>query len=164
MRVGTLVSSRSHVDLLCRIDPPHGMLAFGDFVRVGETAVGLVASSQIMSPEFGGGPAATLVSVLLLGSLTESGGRQEIPRDIVPLQAEVRRMPDEAIARFHQDPVAGLQVRYAPLILSQAGGMAAPLLVSLLDRLSELFPDDRPRLAVLRKAVRWQSAMTALHG
>lgn len=189
MRIGTIVSSRSHVALICQVDkpleaaPPPGRteITFGRFVRVGESAVGLLYDSQLLNPDFGhhaprvAGPAqaggapsgpidepATLMSVLLLGSMAAGTGRQDVPQSVAPLHAEVRLLDEAEIRSFHQDPVAGVQVRYVPMVLSHAGPMAAPLLMGVLDRLAGLFPEDRPRIEVLRKTLHWQSTMGAL--
>ena len=190
MRIGKVVSSRSHVDVLCQIDKPHESekppgpsdYAFGRFVRVGESAVGLLYDSQLQNPDFGNyaprlasSPAqvgvftpdffdeqATLVSILLLGSLEADAGMQGVPREVVPIHAEVRLMDDSEIMRFHHDPSASVQVRYVPQVLSQAGAVAAPLLMGVLDRLAGLFPQDRARIEVLRKALLWQTTMTAI--
>lgn len=190
MRLGKVVASRSHVELVCQIDKPHESehppkpsdYAFGRFVRIGEEAVGILYDSQLQNPEFGNygprlasGPGqvgvftpdfydeqATLVSVLLLGGLDAAGGQQGVPQEVVPLHAEVRPLDEEAIARFHRDPVQSVQVRYVPLVLAHAGPVAAPLLMGVLDRLGRLFPDDRPRIEVLRKALHWQATMSAL--
>jgi hypothetical protein len=190
MRIGKVVSSRSHVDVFCQIDKPHESekppgpadYAFGRFVRVGESAVGLLYDSQLQNPDFGNyaprlaaGPAqvgvftpdffdeqATLVSVLLLGGLEAGGGMQGVPREVVPIHAEVRLMDDTEIVAFHQDPVSAVQIRYVPQVLSHAGAVASPLLTGVLDRLAGLFPQDRPRIEVLRKALLWQTTMSAL--
>lgn len=187
MRIGKVVSSRSHVDVLCRLDKPHesehppepGEYAFGRFVRVGEEAVGILYDSQLQNPDFGSRLArgarqtggftpvpfdeqATLVSVLLLGALEGESGAQGVPHAMVPLHAEVRVMEDTEVLRFHQAPSQTVQVRYVPLVLSHAGAVAPSLLMGVLDRLSGLFPDDRPRIEVLRKALLWQSTMTAI--
>lgn len=169
MRLGTIVSSRSHVDLVCRLEarPPaveaaEDSLGFGSFVRVGDAAVGVVYATMHQPPEPESGTAMTLANVLLVGTWDEAGGRQEVPAALVPLHAEVRLMPEDAVARFHQDPARGLQLRYVPLILAHAGPMGAPLLTRLLDGLGRQFPQERPRIAVLRKAVVWQATMGTL--
>ncbi|MNK68336.1 hypothetical protein D3C87_876920 [compost metagenome] len=189
MRIGKVVSSRSHVDVLCQIDKPHESerppgpadITFGRFVMVGESTVGLLYDSQLQNPDFGNyGPRlsspaqvgvftpdyfdeqATLVSVLLLGGFEAAGGRQGVPHEVVPIHAEVRLMDDAEILRFHQDPATAVQVRYVPMVLSHAGAVAAPLLMGVLDRLAGLFPQDRPRIEVLRKALLWQTTMNAI--
>lgn len=169
MRIGKVVTSRSHVDVTCRIDKPHesevppspGDYAFGRFVTVGEDAVGILYDSQLQNPDFLD-EQATLVSLLLLGSLDAQGAHQGVPPAAVPLHSAVRTMDDAAIRRFHHDPMQAVQVRYVPLVLSHARTVAVPLLMGVLDRLSGLFPEDRPRIEVLRKALRWQSIMTAI--
>lgn len=168
MRLGTIVSSRSHIDLFCQLAPmasdagtsPAG--AFGSFVRVGEAAVGVVIATLHQPPETGGGTATTLANVLLVGTWDEAGGRQGVPTALVPLHAEVRLMEADAIARFHRDAAGQLQIRYAPMLLTQAGSMGSALLAHLLDGLADSFPADRPRIAVLKKAVVWQSTMAAI--
>lgn len=190
MRIGKVVSSRSHLDVLCQIDKPHESAtppgpadyAFGRFVAVGEHAIGILYDSQLQNPDFGNyaprlasnpgqvgvftpdffDEQATIVSVLLLGGLDAQGAHQGVPPEVVPIHAEVRLLDDAEVTRFHHDPVQSVQVRYVPLALSHAGNVAAPLLMGVLDRLAGLFPADRPRIEVLRKAILWQTTMTAI--
>jgi len=144
---------------------------------VGESAVGILYDSVLQNADSGnpgsrnnpaqagappGTAGATMVSVLLLGTLDAAGGSQGMPLSVVSLHAEVGILGDDEIARFHRDADQVLQVRYVPLVLSHAGGAARPLLTVVLSRLATLFPRDLSRIEVLRKALLWQATMAAI--
>lgn len=184
MQIGKIVSSRSHLDYVCQVygpgeiaRPPEPVTyAFGSFVRLEAEAIGIIYDSQLQNPEFGNfGPRlssspaevrvftpdliseqATLVSVLVLGSLEGDSGVQGVPREIIPVHAEVARLADEDFVRFHRDPSCRIQMRYFPLVQAHGGPAGLSLLLATLDRLNELCPEARARLGVLRNALNWQ--------
>ena len=184
MPIGKIVSSRSHLDYICQIyapgeipDPPRPeAYAFGRFVLLSGDAVAIVYDSQLQNPDFGNfGPRlstseaerhlftpdlieeqATLVSLLLLGTLQESYGLHGVPSEIVPIHSEVETMSDEAFIHFHRDPQGRIQMRYLPLVQANGGAQGLSLLVGILDRLNERCPEEKSRLSVLRQALNWQ--------
>lgn len=187
MRLGKIVSSRSHLDYICQVyhpsetsEPPSSQdYAFGRFVRLEGGAVGVLYDSQLQNPDFGAfGPRltsspeeirvftpdlideqATLVSVLVVGTLEEEGGVQGVPREVLPIHSEVEPLAEEDFLRFHRDAAGRLQVRYFPLVQAHGGPAAVSLLLSVLDRLSQVCPADRGRLGVLRDAMNWQRTL-----
>jgi hypothetical protein len=155
--------------------------AFGTFVRmelVGHgDLVGLIYDTQLHNPDFGNlGPRlsptpdlevfspdylaekVTLVGIMAIGLLN---GDEAPTHGVPPLSAQidmlVERMGDEAVKRFHSLEPNGVQVGYAPLILSQDNPIAHHLLIQILNRLSALFPDQETKLSVLRRELNWQS-------
>lgn len=190
MRIGKIVTSRSHLDYVCQIynpsevaRPPEPLsYAFGRFVRLEKDAVGIIYDSQLQNPDFGNfGPRlssspaeirvftpdllneqATLVSLLILGYFEGEHGVQGVPREVLPVHSEVELLEDEAFVRFHRDPSSRMQLRYMPLVQSHGGPASMTLLLSVLDRLNELCPEERARLGVLRNALNWQRTIGAM--
>ncbi|HEY9899546.1 MAG TPA: hypothetical protein V6D00_10220 [Pantanalinema sp.] len=190
MRIGKIVSSRSHLDYVCQIYhpgeipdvPSPASYAFGRFVRLSGDAVGIVYDSQLQNPDFGNfGPRlsnspqeirvftpdlideqATLVSLLLLGRLSGAHGIHEVPGEVIPVHSEVETLPDEAFVAFHRDEAGRIQLRYLPLVQAHGGPASLSLLLAVLDRLNSLCPEDRARLGVLRNALNWQRTIQAV--
>lgn len=190
MRIGKIVSSRSHLDYVCQIyhpgeipeAPVASSYAFGRFVRLAGDAVGVVYDSQLQNPDFGSfGPRlsnspaeirvftpdlideqATLVSLLLLGRLEGARGVQEVPGEVVPVHSEVETLSDEAFVAFHRDEAGRLQLRYLPLVQGNGGPASLSLLLAVLDRLNALCPEERARLGVLRSTLSWQRTIQAV--
>lgn len=189
MRIGKIVTSRSHLDYVCWIyhpsevprPPEPASYAFGRFVRLEGDAVGIIYDSQLQNPDFGNfGPRlsspaearvftpdllneqATLVSLLLLGYFEGPHGVQGVPREILPVHSEVEILSEDDFVRFHRDPSGRMQLRYMPLVQSHGGPAGMTLLLSILDRLNELCPEERARLGVLRNALNWQRTIGAL--
>jgi hypothetical protein len=156
---------------------------FGAFVAVQQTGdaclVGLIANTMLVNPEFGNlGPRlspeedlavfspdylaeqATLVAVIVIGAI-DSGGTviQGVPVVAADIDAQVRRLSDDEIARFHL--VDGrLRLSYLSLLL---GMDANPLMPSLLQQLtSELatrFSEQAATLAILRRNLAWRASV-----
>lgn len=189
MPIGKIVSSRSHLDYVCQVyqptetrEPPTTAdYAFGRFVRLAGEAIGVVFDSLLQNPEFGHfGPRlatshearvftpdlideqATLVRVLVLGELEATGARQGVPREVIPVHTELYALDDDGFVRFHRDADDRLQLRYVPLVQAQVGSTGTPLLLSVLDRLYALCPQDRARIGVLRDALSWQATIATV--
>lgn len=190
MRIGKIVSSRSHLDYVCQIyhpgeiavPPEAAAYAFGRFVRLSGDAIGVVYDSQLQNPEFGNfGPRlsnspqeirvftpdlideqATLVSILLLGRLAGGHGIHEVPGEVTPVHTEVETLSDEAFVAFHRDASGRIQLRYLPLVQANGGPASLSLLLAVLDRLNSLCPEERARLGVLRNALNWQRTIQAV--
>jgi hypothetical protein len=157
--------------------------AFGAFVRVELAAglgylVGLIRDTVLMNPDFGRlGPRlspradleifvpdylserAVLVSVVAVGWLSEGEQvRQGIPLPAAALGARVAQLPDEEVRSFHQG-TAGVQMAYLPFLLAREYALMPHLLLGVIDRLAELFPDQARRLAVLRGNLAWKTTV-----
>jgi hypothetical protein len=68
-------------------------------------------------------------------------------------------LAEEALRDFHQDASRRLALRYVPLLLSLNNALAMPLLLNIVDRLSELFPDQRSQLKLMRNNLAWKSVV-----
>ena len=142
--------------------------------------VGLIYSTILMNPEFGNlGPRlsppadlevfspdylreqATLVGVVAIGQVTGHGTLQGVPRLAAAVGAEVSTMDVDEVRAFHT-PVSGggLGLAYASLLLAQGDPLVPHLLISVVNRLSELFPEQARQLAVLRGNLAWKTAVT----
>ena len=140
--------------------------------------VGLIYSTILMNPEFGNlGPRlsppadlevfspdylreqATLVGVVAVGQVTPGGAHQGVPLLAATVGAEVETMTAEEVRTFHQSG-DGLALAYAPLLLAQGDPLIPHLLLNVVNRLSDLFPDQARQLAVLRGNLAWKTAVT----
>jgi len=159
--------------------------SFGAFVAAeletsggpGATLVGLIYNTLLMNPEFGAlGPrlsprseveifspdylaeTATLLGVISIGWFDAAGRAQQgVPALAATVNCPVRLLTQDEIIAFHADAHGAPQLRYTPQLLAQNHALVAPLLLSVIDRLSDLFPHSRSRLAVMRNNVAWKS-------
>ncbi|GAB4530760.1 MAG: hypothetical protein Kow0063_09230 [Anaerolineae bacterium] len=141
--------------------------------------VGLIYSTILMNPEFGNlGPRlsspadlevfspdylreqATLVGVAAVGQVTPAGRHQGVPRLAATVGAEVITLTAEEVRAFHT-PLAGdgPALAYAPLLLAQGDPLIPHLLLDVIKRLEDLFPDQTRQLAVLRSNLAWKTAV-----
>jgi hypothetical protein len=67
-------------------------------------------------------------------------------------------MTPEEVRAFHR-PGGGLSLAYAPLLLAQGDPLIPHLLLNVVNRLSDLFPDQARQLAVLRGNLAWKTAV-----
>jgi hypothetical protein len=160
--------------------------AFGTFVCIPVTAadelVGIVYDTQLLNPEFGAiGPRlasptevevfapdyldekAMLVGIFIAGERTRQSDGTWLPsHDVPPLaadvDAEVISLSDEEVRAFHAEP-GGPRLAYFPRLLAQRTPVSPSLMLSILDRLAQLFPADLARLAVLRRNIAWQTSV-----
>ena len=156
--------------------------AFGTFVRVGlaesgSYLVGLIYSTILMNPEFGNlGPRlsppadlevfspdylreqATLVGIVAVGQAVRSRASQGVPPLAAAAGATVETMAADEVRDFHRSD-GGLALAYAPLLLAQGDPLIPHLLLNVVNRLSDLFPDQARQLAVLRGNLAWKTAV-----
>lgn len=165
--------------------------AFGSFTYIrsssySEALVGLIYNTVLLNPEFGNlGPRlspmpdltvfspdylaekVTLVGITAIGMLTPDGS---VTHGVPPLSAQmdalVERMDDAAICQFHRPDGGGqgVQIGYAPLLLSLSTPLARHLLLNVVDRLTTLFPDQAAHLSVLRGELVWQTVIGPVGG
>jgi hypothetical protein len=87
---------------------------------------------------------------------------------VPPLAAQIDTlvggMTDEAVRAFHATDDGRVRLGYAPLLLGQGSPLARHLLLRIVERLSELFPDEADRLAVLRQEWTWQTCIEPMGG
>jgi hypothetical protein len=160
---------------------------FGQFVKANTGAgeiIGVIYNSQLLNPEYGNfGPRLStppplnsifspdylneqgvLIGLLLLGSQrygnAEASRRQGIPREVLPINAEIETMTTDEIRAFHLSPQGHLQLHYYAHVLTHAGLFAFQLLTAILEQLEQLSDDtERARLSVLRRSITWQQTM-----
>jgi hypothetical protein len=164
---------------------------FGTFVCIpldsaSDALIGLIYDTVLLNPDFGNlGPRlspapdlavfspdylaekVTLVGITAIGTLAPDGtATQGVPPLAAQIDALVERMDDDAIRRFHR-PVGGnqgVQIGYAPLLLSLGSPLARFLLLNVVDRLVALFPDQTAHLSVLRGELVWQAVIGPVGG
>jgi hypothetical protein len=167
-----------------RASPDPQDYAFGTFVRVELSGnagylVGLIYSTILMNPEFGSlGPRlsspadlevfspdylreqATLVGIVAVGQVSAQGAvHQGVPLLAAPVNAVVETLPPADVRAFHQS-VGGPSLAYVPLLLTGRDPLIPHLLLTVVNQLSELFPEQAHRLAVLRGNLAWKAAVT----
>lgn len=161
--------------------------AFGTFVRVelggDRWLVGVIYDTALFNPEFGRlGPRlspepelavfspdylsekAVLVGIVAVGMMTGDGRViQGVPPLAANTDALVERMTEEEIRAFHQGEPAP-RLDYAPLLLSLRTPLAPHLLRAIIARLSALFPEQAPLLALLENDLAWKAQIGPLGG
>jgi hypothetical protein len=139
--------------------------------------VGVIYNTLLLNPDFGNlGPRlsprqeleifspdylaenATLVGIITLGWRDGEGGyHQGVPALAATVNNFVHRLDDQELLAFHSDTARGPRLRYAPILLGLNNPLVPPLLIAVIDRLSELFPEHRRQLAVMRNNLAWKS-------
>lgn len=140
---------------------------------------GLIYSTILMNPEFGNlGPRlsspadlevfspdylreqATLVGVVAVGQVTSGGTHQGVPHLAATVGAEVATMTADEVRNFHTPASGnGLALAYAPLLLAQGDPLVPHLLLNVINRLDNLFPNQARQLAVLRGNLAWKTVV-----
>lgn len=173
------------------VPPMPADFAFGTFVRIStggtdNDLIGLIYDTILLNPDFGNlgprlSPAPDLVvfspdyltekvTVLGIAAIGAVGGdgtvNQGVPSLSAQIGAQVERMEDEAVRQFHCLPGGspGVRLGYAPLLLSLGSPLARHLLLSVMDRLTALFPDQPAQLSVLRGELAWQAVIGPVGG
>jgi hypothetical protein len=174
------------------IEAPPADYAFGAFVRIpldgtANDLVGLIYDTQLFNPDFGNlGPRlspapdlavfspdylaekVTLVGITAIGTLAPDGtATHSVPSLAAQIDALVEQMDDDAVNRFHRSAAGGntgVELGYAPLLLAQGGPVTRHLLLSVVDRLATLLPDQAAQLTVLRGELAWGALIGPLGG
>ena len=158
---------------------------FGTFVSIeldspgrdADRLIGVIYNTYLLNPDFGNlGPrlssrqelevftpdylaeTATLVGIITLGW---RDGNQQYHQGVPALAATVNnfvhRLEEPELYAFHSDTQARPRLRYAPLLLNQKDPLALQLLINIVDRLTQLFPDQCSHLSVMRNNLAWRS-------
>jgi hypothetical protein len=69
----------------------------------------------------------------------------------------VTQLGDDDLAAFHRNAAGQVSLRYAPILLGQNDPLAMQLLLSIVDRLMLIFPQQQRQLAVMRNNLAWKS-------
>lgn len=138
--------------------------------------IGVIYNTLLLNPDFGSlGPrlsprgeqeiftpdylseTATLVGIVALGWREGNAYRQGVPGLAADVDAPVRRLSDEELCAFHLDPAGRLSLRYASVLMGMNNPLVPQLLLTLIDRLVTLFPEQSRQLQVMRNNVAWKS-------
>ena len=107
----------------------------------------------------------TLAGVALLGTaeISEDGELEnpthQMPRWTLEVEDTVFKSPDEVVVSFHSIDEQ-IQLAYMDRLLNIAGDLGSEVIVSLIDRLRRMLPDDDSNqrvLDVVEKNVQWQA-------
>jgi hypothetical protein len=171
------------------IEQPPEPLDFGvgQFVAIelpgGSRMVGVIYNTQLYNPDFGRlGPRlspqndleifspdfleerAMLVSIAALGTLNEQAQASQTPPIMTPEpDALVHRLDDPEIRQFHLVEER-FQLAYAPRLLGNGHRSIPELLLTIIDRLRELFPDQAGLLALLQDDLLWRARVSPIGG
>ena len=146
----------------------------------GSYLVGLIYSTILMNPEFGNlGPRlsppgdlevfspdylreqATLVGVVAVGQVSPGATHQGVPRLAATVGAEVTTLDADEVRAFHTPPSGdGLALAYVPLLMTQGDPLVPHLLLDVIRRLEDLFPEQTRQLTVLRGNLAWKTVVT----
>lgn len=159
----------------------------GHFVAIdlpgGSKMVGVIYNTQLYNPDFGRlGPRlspqkdleifspdfleerAMLISIAALGTLSEQAQPSQAPPVLTPEpDARVHRLDDTDIHRFHLVE-EHFQLAYAPRLLGNGHRSIPELLLSIIAKLRELFPDQEGLLALLQDDLLWRARVAPIGG
>jgi hypothetical protein len=164
-------------------DVPHaGEYAFGAFVSVvpfegsAIELVGIISNTMLVNPDFGNhGPRLSsaeerevfspdylnekgiVVEILVLGWSEAGRSHHTVPAPAAQPGSRVDRMEHGAVADFHRDGRNRFVAGYLPPLLSRNDPMISSLLLSVLERLEPVFPDQSQVIAVLRNNLAWKA-------
>lgn len=143
----------------------------------GGRLIGIIYNTLLLNPEFGAlGPrlsprqdleiftpdylaeTATLVGIITVGWEDSQGQcHQGVPPLAATVNDRVYPLSRADLTRFHAGRNGQVSLRYVPVLLGQNDPLVPPLLMNVAERLSELYPAQRDRLAVMRNNLAWKS-------
>lgn len=159
---------------------------FGQFVKIAGHAgvvVGVIYNSFLLNSAYGDfGPRLStsqeqnaifspdylneqgvLIGLLLVGWQDGSGYQQGLPREVLPINADVETLSDDEVRAFHHTSANGLELKYYNHVTTHAGYFTFQLLSTIVEQLEGLSAErDRARLQVLRKSLAWQQTMATM--
>jgi hypothetical protein len=162
-----------------RLDENQGSAGGSAIGSTNGQLIGVIYNTLLMNPDFGSlGPrlspqqdveiftpdymaeTATLVGILAVGWIDGAGRcHQGVPVLAATINNPVYCLDEDGLRAFHQDAQGRLCLRYVSLLLSQNNALALPLLLNIVDRLTELFPDQRSQLTLMRNNLAWKSVV-----
>jgi hypothetical protein len=112
---------------------------------------------EIFSPDYLS-ETATLVGIIALGWRdTQNQYHQGVPALAAAVNSFVHRLDEQELYAFHCGEQQQPRLRYAPILLGQNNPLVPPLIITVIDRLSELFPQSSRHLSVMRNNLAWKS-------
>jgi hypothetical protein len=156
---------------------------FGQFVKIaghGGEVVGVIYNSFLINSAYGDfGPRLStsqeqnaifspdylneqgvLIGILLVGWHDGSGYQQGLPREVLPINADVETLSDTEVRAFHHTASQGLELKYYSHVTTHAGYFTFQLLSTIVDQLERLSDErDQARLQVLRRTLAWQQTL-----
>ena len=167
--------------------PAEGDYGFARFVSIPLTdidVIGVVYNSELVNPEYGSfGPRLSpradlavlspdylseqgiLLGIILLGWLDRRTMtyRQAIPSRIIPVNQDVFTMDDDEMCAFHRSESEKVQLHYYSQVITHTKMFGVALLEAIIEQMeTRMGPEEKTRLAVLRKALVWQRTIGGL--
>ena len=152
--------------------------ATGAGQRLGaDQLIGVIYNTLLLNPDFGNlGPrlsprqeleiftpdylaeTATLVGIIAVGWRDANGGyHQGVPPLAASVNNFVHRLDEQELQAFHCGANDQPCLHYTPVLLAQNNPLVSPLLLAIIDRLRDLFPNSRRQLEVMRNNIAWKS-------
>ncbi len=198
VRIGSIISSNSHLDYVveifkerdCDRPPELHEREFGQPVFIKKVVegtehmvMGVIYDTKLVDPDQGRtGPRlaqddqaqftpgyieerTTLAGVALLGTAvtaddgTITNPTHRMPRWTLEVDDTVYQCPDEVTVSFHSVEEQ-IQLAYLDRLVDIAGDLGAEVIVTLIDRLRRILPEDDPNqqvLDVVEQNIQWQA-------
>ncbi|MCB9160484.1 MAG: hypothetical protein H6644_11620 [Caldilineaceae bacterium] len=99
------------------------------------------------------------------GGLDGRGGRRASGRACAGHQcqrARARRLRKDELVAFHRRDGLLCLHYFLPVLMAQDNPLVPPLLLAIIERLGELFPEERSRLTVMRNNLAWRRTVTPM--
>ena len=101
-----------------------------------------------------------MAGILLLGWKSSDAYQHGVPREVLPVNANVEKMDEEEIRGFHHTTQGAIEIHYYAHITTHAKNFAFPLLNEITNQLEAMTTEsERARLAVLRRTLAWQQTL-----
>jgi hypothetical protein len=159
------------------LDAPPINGADGDAVAGVDRLIGVIYTTLLLNPDFGNlGPrlsprqeleifspdylseTATLVGLITVGWRdTAKRYHQGVPALAATVNNFVHRLDEPELHAFHCGDREQPCLRYAPILMSQNNPLVPQLIITVIDRLTRLFPHSQRQLAVMRNNLAWKS-------
>lgn len=178
-KIATIIKSTSHLDYIAQVINPREQsqiqssdYALGSFVLVGPQIVGVIYDTELFNPnsltlssqkeEFPvyapdlQDEVDVLLKILLLGSLPESFGVQELPTEALEAGMEVCTMQPEEIKNFHLNEQQKPQVKYLVNLNNHSVKLSPGLFNCISVQLKRLFsPEQYKIIEVIERNLQW---------
>lgn len=178
-KIATIIRSSSHLEYIAQVINPKkeaGLTSLdytlGSFLLLGKKTVGVVYDTELFNPHSLSlssqkeelpyyapdlqDEVDILLKVLMLGTLENGQGNQNLPTETLEPGLEVYQMTDAQIQNFHLSPAGKVQVKYL-LNLNNFGNKLSPgLFKCIVTKLKPLLPLEQFKIIeVIERDLLW---------